>query len=364
MSRKIEKYDSEIINLRAFYLRLLSRLWVVILAAVAGAAAFGLIYFLSNVVFAAPRNYYTDSTLYIYFAYDENKGTQVDYYNAYTWNTLIKTDESIVGDAILGLKEAGYGDVSAEVVTDSVSADIPSDVRVMVLTVKNTDRDFTEALTVAMNDALVNYGKINTAFDQIKLLGSSEVKLEIVSDRIFTAIILGAVIGFIIAILAALVLESMDDAIYIPEDAERRYRLPVFGVITKDGQEEPSFFRNELLSAYEANMKSISEVAVFCVDDRGGAELATRNTDKLKGILGSTVSGKIKYVPMPLPGDNKDAEGSLKTVGGALIMIRAGKRNGAMTAHLISQLKKLGCPVLGMILVDVDKKFMEQYLGL
>jgi capsular polysaccharide biosynthesis protein len=364
MSRKTENYDSEIINLRAFYLRLLSKLWVVVLAAVAGAAVGGLIYFLSNVVFAAPRNYYTDSTLYIYFAYDENKGTQVDWYNAYTWNTLIKTDDAIVGDVIKGLENAGYNGITKDVIAESVSADIPSDVRVMVLTVENPDLELTEAMTLAMNDALVNYGKNNTAFDQIKLLGRSEVKLRLLSDRICTAIILGAVAALIIAILAELILESMNDAVFIPEDAEKRYRIPVFGVITRDGQEEPSFFRNELLSAYEANMSSVMEAAVFCVDDRGGAELAVKNTDKLKAVLGSTVSERMKFVPLPLPGDNKDAEGSLKTVNGALIMITAGKRNGAMTAHLISQLKKMGCPVLGMILIDADKRFMERYLGL
>ena len=100
MAAKRENYDNEILNLRAFYLTLLRKIWILPLAALIGAIVAGGIYFLANVVYAPARNYVTESTLYIDFAYDENKGAQVDAYNAYTWNLLIRTDDNTLGGII------------------------------------------------------------------------------------------------------------------------------------------------------------------------------------------------------------------------------------------------------------------------
>ena len=46
MARKPKSYDNEILNMRAFYLRLLGKLWIILLSAAAGALLFGFGYYI------------------------------------------------------------------------------------------------------------------------------------------------------------------------------------------------------------------------------------------------------------------------------------------------------------------------------
>ena len=366
MARKQENYDNEVVNLRAFYLRLLGKLWLLPAAAIVGAALFGGIYYLKNTVFASARNYVSESTLYIYFAYDENKGTQVDFYNAYTWNILIKTDE-ILDTIMENLEENGYPEdrVSRDRVIGDMNADIPSDVRVMLFTVTDTDPEICDAISGAATDAMVSYGISNDAFSQIKILRRTKASAEVLTDRTATAAVFGAAIGLAVMILFQLILESMNDAIYVPEMAERRYRQPVLGILTKSGQDEPSFFRNELLELTDTAFKGINRAAVLCVDDRTGSECAKEGKKRLTQVLGSAFDEKkIELLPLALPGNDAECVDELGRVQGALLLIKMGKRNSAMTEHLLSHLKKLGCPVLGLVITDADRRFLERYLGL
>ncbi len=367
MARNKQNYDNEIVNLRAFYLRLLRKIWLIPLAAVIGAVVGGIIYFLATVVYAPARNYKAESTLYIYFAYDEDKGSQVDYYNAYTWNTLIRTDEAVIGVVMDNLKNGGNTDdrFSREKVVSALSADIPSDVRVMILTVTAPDKESCEAILEAADNALVAYGESNTAFKQIKLLGKSDPGLEVITDRSLTAIILGAACAVVLLILAELLLESMDDAIYVPEDAEKRYGIPVLGVMTSQGEEAPAFFRNELLSLTDKYLHDVCHVAVLSVDDRNDDSRATAAADRMKEIAGSNFDKLgIELIPMATPSIDTESVKKLDQVDGAVIMVSMGKRNGAMTQHQISLLRKLNCQVLGIVLTGADKNFLINYLGL
>ncbi|WP_408070017.1 hypothetical protein [Butyrivibrio sp. JL13D10] len=377
MATKRENYDNEILNLRAFYLVLLKKLWILPIAAATGAIIAGIIYFLANVVYAPARNYVTESTLYIYFAYDENKKAEVDFYNAYTWNILvkaedsnleIKTDYNILDKIMENLEDAGYKEgvnITREEVVSSVNADIPSDVRVMIFKVSNPDREKSGAIADAANDALVEYGKANYAFTSIEILGRSDTKLELIPDRMGVAVIFGAVLGFVLSVLTLIFSKAMDDAIYVPEDAEKRYNLPVLGVLSGEGAEEPSFFRNELLLSVKSQLKAEKSLVLISADDKTGSEKAEIIAKRLKEVVGNGLpDGMPTIQPMSLPGNDNDSAQQLSNVDGAIIAISMGTHNGAMTEHLISLLKKLGCKVCGIVVTDADMKLLNRYLGL
>ena len=366
MARIRKSYDDEIVNIRAFYLKLLQKIWIIPLALVAGAVLGGLIYYLTNVVYGPARKYESTSTLYIDFAYDENKGTEVDYYNAFTWNILLATDD-IADLVVLGLQDAGYtdADISREEAIACLNADIPSDVRVMLLSAENTDPALCKALMDAANKALVAYGQSNKAFEQIKILGVKDVKVQVKADRLKTAAILGGVVAFVLVILGLLMLEAMDDAVYIPEDVEKRYRLQVLGVMTAKGKEEPTFCRNEILSVFKSYAAEPKKVAVFSVDDKETDQAAKEGVERLSEILGSMAEKKnIEFVPLTIPGSDQKTSETLEAIDGAILMVAHGKRNGAMTEHMISILKKLGCPVDGIVITNADDRFLKRYLGL
>lgn len=381
MTTKRESYDNEILNLRAFYLVLLKKIWIIPALTIMGAVVAGIIYFLSNVVYAPARNYVTESTLYIYFAYDENKGSEVDAYNAYTWNLLVKADfeglkgiidetrENNILDGIMkNLEENGYqegSNITRDEVIASINADIPSDVRVMVVTVKNPDRELSGAIADATNAALINYGNSDSAFNQIKLIGRTDTKIELLPDRMGVAVIFGAVLGFVFAFLGLLFGKAMDDAVYVPEDVEKRYGIPVLGVVSSEGAKEPAFLRNELLITFKEKLKNERNIAVISADDKKGSKNADGAVLRLTEVIGKGLpEGMPSLKAMALPGNDNESLEKLSHVDGAIIAIRMGDHNGAMTGHLISLLKKLDCRVLGIVITDADINLLERYLGL
>ena len=89
MERGSKGHKDESLNLRSFYLRLLGKIWIIPVAALVGALLALGIYTLVTVTFGPAKTYEAVARLNISFAYDENKGSLVDYYNAYTWDNEI-----------------------------------------------------------------------------------------------------------------------------------------------------------------------------------------------------------------------------------------------------------------------------------
>ena len=80
---------------RSVYLRTMRRLWVVPVSGAALALVFFLIYTAVIVTVRGQRQYETEATYELTFAYNENTQTAYDYYNAATWQGLLFTHPGI-----------------------------------------------------------------------------------------------------------------------------------------------------------------------------------------------------------------------------------------------------------------------------
>ncbi|MCR5670060.1 MAG: hypothetical protein K6G10_03570 [Butyrivibrio sp.] len=357
------KHANETLDLRSFYLRLIRKIWILPVAALLGAAFGLLLYFLATVVFGPGRQYSSESYFYIKFAYDEQAGTLVDHYNAYTWNTLISTDPVII-PLEENLKSSGVtmerGDILA-----AVTAEIPSDVRVLKITVKTSDKDLTTAITEAAAVAIEKYGDTNDAFDSIDTLSKGEASPVVYTDRTVVAAISGAVLFVIAAILILLLMDALDDAIYVPEDIEKRFGLPVIGTTFKDkGREDKDltgFFANEAASSYEKIVKGAGEVVFISADSIKDDKLSVSDLDQYKKALGTRLEDTTKFVPMAVPGTVLDNYRKIGTADGVILAIPAGMRGSVLADHTIGQLKKHECPILGVLLTRADKGFIKSY---
>ena len=378
MERSSKGHMEEAVNLRSFYLRLLEKIWIIPVAAIIGAILCAGIYTLVTVTFGPAKTYSANAKLYISFAFDENKGTLVDYYNAYTWNNQLKTTDEVLVPIVEDLSKEGFeivagegvlsgGDqavISRDELISSINLDIPSDVRVMVVTVTNRSKEVSDAILKATVKSLEKYGEMNEAFDSIKLLGMEDARLDKFTDRSTVATIFGAVIGFLAAVFALMFIDAVDDAVYVPEDCEKRYKLPVIGVLF-DGEFKDSFFRNELVAAYDKIINGADEVVVISADSIENEEISAKDTEKLMKTLGSDkADGNTRLIPMAVPGSVLDNYRKIGTCAGVILCVPYGKRNGAMAEHIIAQLKKHECPVLGLVLVRASGKFMRRYYGL
>ena len=375
MERSSRGHMEEAVNLKSFYLRLVKRIWILPLAALVGGVLGVLIYSLATGVFGPSKTYKSEAKLYLNFAYNENTGTLVDYYNAYTWNTLLPTD-AILEPIVNGLSESGISvtdesseasvagsrTISRDELIAALNADIPSDVRVMVLTAECADKELADAIIKAAVRSMENYGNTNTAFDSIQRLSIDNARLVTYTDRTFVAAIFGAVCGCVFAVLTLLLLEAMDDAVYCPEDCEKRYKLPAIGVLFA---QEDAFFRNELKAAYDKIVNGAGEVAVISTDSVDDAKKSEKDLESLKSALGKEEAGDgTKLVAMAVPGSVLDNYRKIGTCDGVILCVPYGKRNGAMAEHIIAQLKKHECPVLGIVLVRASKSFLYSYYGI
>lgn len=372
--------NEEMLNLRSFYIRLCKKIWIIPVAAVVGALISFIIYFLATTVFGTGTTYESEATLYIDFAYDEETGTQVDYYNAYTWNTLIATDE-IIDTTMNNLTEMGIGELEgsattggsidagvtrAQVIADT-NADIPSDVRVMVLTITDADSNLAYAIAQATSASLVKYGESNDAFESIKVLSCNESIASVYTDRTLVAVIFGAVLGIITCILLMMLMSLLNDAAYVPEDIEKKYHLPVIGVLSSEGTQELQYFRNLLIATANHLIAHTTDVKVVSPLDKGeDKKYALAANTRLKEVLGNDFDfGKTSIISSQMPSAGQDAVKELDLSDGIIIAIPAGKKNlGAITENLLSELHKLDVPVLGFILTDADMKFLKRYYGI
>ena len=361
MERSDSRHMDETLNLRSFYLRLLKKIWIIPLSAIVGALLAAGIYTLVTVTFGPEKIYSTESKLYIKFAYDDQAKSQVDFYNAFTWGLLMTTDD-VLDEIMSNLGKAGVAEseITRDEVAASITAEIPSDVRLLLITVENSNKEHADQITSATDMALEHYGEINDAFTSIKLLSKSEANLVTYSDKTVTAAVFGAACLTAIVIFVLLLWDVIDDAIYVPEDIEKRYGLKVLGTDVND-----ELFKNELQAAYEKYVLGAESVIYISTDSNSDISVSEKDLSKIKEVLTARFyEHAAKITAMETPGKVLDNYRKIGTSDGVILGIPAGKRCGTMNEHIIAQLRKHDCPILGVVLVRANGAFLKKYYRL
>ena len=200
-------------------------LWKVILGAIAG-AILGVLLYLGYHALAVGPEYKAYSEFYLDFAMMEN-GAAYDYYNGYTWNDLMTTD--IIADRTLA-NLGGKADIAKlEQVT---RADIFSDIRLLTVTITDTDMELCKEIQTATENALVSFGEDAKEFEKITLIKTVTPERMITDDRTVQAAILGAIIGFFFSIIVLQFIYTLDDSVMVPSDVAGT-GLEVKGIRTK-----------------------------------------------------------------------------------------------------------------------------------
>lgn len=386
------KYTDETLNLRSFYLRFLKKIWILPVAALIGAILAGGIYYLVTVTFGPERRYEAQARFYLTYsddAYIRNaEGERVlDWYNGATWTNFIFNDHDFLLELVKTMKEEGVDisqermkvleaaggpdisnqlqaleEVGVDVIKDeskiNVKGDIISNERFLLVTINETDKELVEKLTDAFIKSLESYPTYNAskAFESIVCTSKSDVYLEKTDNRIAVAIIFGAILAAVLAFLAILLIDAVDEAIYVPEECEKRYGIRVLGTVFQ-GNEACDLLRGELAKLYDKYVADKENIVLISSDAADNASFSEKDLESLKKTLGSDYDEKLSKIKAILASDIGAAEG-------AILAVPYGKKNAAMTEHLISQLKKIECPVLGIVFTRADFKFIKRYYGI
>lgn len=328
----MDYHFSEELNRRSVYLRLLKKLWIVPAAAALCALAGFLIYTGCVTALSSHQRYEQTSKFYIEFSVDE-RGNAYDYYNAATWDDLL-----FAHPALREVIEQGLPDgMTMEDARSYVLVDLYSDIRLMTVVVTAPTAEGAAALTDAISRSLTKFGQEQKEFDEISFLSATDPKLIVVSDRTANAVLLGAFLGFIAACLFLLLGVLLDDAVYVPEDAQKRYGLPVLGVLAGDEESLPELLKGEAKRNLERVLAGKGEGSVQLVD-----------------MSGKEVRDLTALDPKVLT-DKEQQE--------KILVMHFGEQRGSASEHRIAQLLQSGSRILGILIADCDPRFLTRYYG-
>ncbi len=231
------------VDLRRLWRQFRKRFWMVIAAALAGAIAGFAIYVLYSNIMGGNTLYRIRNDYYITFNHEEFPNG-VDYYNAYTWDGILR-DDPVVDVA---LREAEG--VTKEQILDAVTGEILGDYRILTVVVTGSDQDLVRKISDAYKIALPSFADRIDMLSGIEIWTDADIEVYDPYTREGNAAFLGGLIGVLVSLFAVLLYGIFDDAIYSERDWMMRYpQIPYLG---KRDTDEYRANRSHLLK-YDGN---------------------------------------------------------------------------------------------------------------
>lgn len=317
MERKT--YMEQGIDLKRLVLVLGKKIWLVLAAVVVGAVLGGITYkVVTNITNGEPE-FRASADYYISFF-----GSGPDYYNAYTWDGILR-DDPIVDYALNLLPE----EITKDMVKAAVSGEMLGDYRILTVHVNAETKEKADLIATAYQEALWNFGQEMELLDKVEVWSQEEAVPFEKNTKTLNAAFLGALIALILVIFGLLFYYVLEDAVYVERDAEERFGLPVYGLLTKGNDE------------LQQQMFADNMVYVFGSDKKiGDNETLIWSGEQMPAM--------------------KDFE-QLRTEERLLVDIPWGRNNCRQIERVLRQLEIQNVKVNGFVITGADDKFVKAY---
>nr|WP_308624280.1 hypothetical protein [uncultured Eisenbergiella sp.] len=355
---KEEKFWQEGMDGKRFALCLFRKIWMLLAAALIGGAAAGGIYLFQALVLAGPVQYQVFSQYRIYFDKDKY-GEIADYYNAYTWGEIMKTDQVV--DFVMEALPEG---ITKEQVKESVSVGQMNDIKIMPLYITTEDAALSEEIARGYVYGLGEFARsIEGLSDMQCWLVEPAVPVER-ATKTGNAVGLGSVCGALLLFLVLTFRYIVDDSIYLEEDFRKRCTAPLLGILTCKKNEK---LKQELATNAAYLLKGAKGLCVIEVGkgkNAGWRKGTETDSDKRRGEVEAVLTAcmadgsALNWAAWPF--GQKDCE-DMRRKDGAVLVVPWGNGNGRALTHILLQLEKQQIPVRGAILTDADDKFLKAY---
>ena len=337
-------------DVKRLVLRFLSKWWIIVLAALAGAllgSGLNCLYRLMNdggIVYTA------EATMYVDYATDERDEAYA-YFNDYTWLTILKTDE--IMDRVLPLLEGKAAKLDKEAIGEMLDAHTPSDIRVLILTVTGGDAECCDNILKAYLQALSSFGEDRKEFLSITVMDTNPATADLQEDYLIHAAVLGLITGVILSTLFLLVYYSVDTSICVESDVRTVTDVPVLGYASAD-LELPTERRD--LPDLAASGIALSEVL-----PQGGMDLYDKEVLLNLDFIFEKNPGKaVCYADAD--GDTIDYAAARSSLG-TVVLVHYNRTHACTLEHVLGQLKAQGADVTGIIIAGADRRFLGRYFG-
>lgn len=311
-------YAKEPFDLRLFVLQSIRRWKWLLLGTIIGTLLIGGGYYLKKVSFGGKIPYEIVNKFYVEYAVDPVSGGQYSYFVAYTWEDWMKSD-MVVPDMLDKLSV----EMSAEEFITYYGASLPADVRMPYFTVTHPDKAMAEEISELLTEAVVAFSETQTQIAHMELVDRVGPQLQVRDIRVFRALVLGGVTGFLVSLFAMAFMGILDEKIYVPETFSYRYDIPMLGYVDREG--EVSWEVEANLSRFFGEMHEIGEI----------------NAADAEGITASAET--------------------LRAMDGNLLLVPAGEVTGKTIEFLLQQCKQQGISITAGLLVEADSNFIRQY---
>lgn len=366
-----EKFDN-----RRFLLLNLNKIWQIAMGAVAGACLFAFIYYLkTDILMGEPL--YRARTLYgIVFDRDQVDNIH-DYYNDYTWNDILDSDQ------IAGRAAEKLGDFSKEEIAAATTIPTMSDIRFIWVYVDMESGEQADRVMMAIGEALREFALSTDGFKEIIVCDVKKTEQIREDSLIGRMTVAGAVIGALAACFVICFASAMDDSVYTEQDVEERLGVLPAGVIMKSGSKQPEFFEKELADNLQKLLgdkfgeKKTGKVGILSADPvcRSSAE---QEREYLKEVLAryfpnvdivevsagqpeKSDADRIDQDRQKKEETNKGAYQTLRELDAYIMQVPYGKKNGKVLELVWKDLSLQGCLPDAVVIVGADEKFYRRY---
>ena len=190
---KQNAYMERKIDYKKIWILYWQRVWLVITLTAAAAAIGAGVYNVVRALNSEGDIYRVSSDYYITFNEDENGA---DYYNAYTWDTILR-DDPVVDVVMENLPDS----VSKDEVKAAVTGEMLGDYRILTVHATSADPEFAQMVAKAYIKGLGQFADKISMLDTIELWSQEEVALVVEEDLTANAAILGAVVGLFLGVI-------------------------------------------------------------------------------------------------------------------------------------------------------------------
>lgn len=374
------------VDLKLFFLRVWKYMWIVVVAALAGAAICAGGYRVFQQIFPEAKEFKAETKYYIDFA-EDSTGIGYGYYNDYTWNDLMKSD-AILQYTMELLAET---EITQEEVEQAVVADIISDVRLLTITVTCSESGRADQIAEATAKSLAHFPEDIKEIDGIRVIRSDAAKEDVVGDAAKNWGLFGFWIGLFAALFGVCLTVCMDSAVYLPKEIEKRFGIPVLGVIYRDeddGQRNVQKEEKERDKAeadgkrrnakWEDNRAELAENAGYLLKDKKhiavvdfGSRKQVKEEQRVKEEKQAATVERIVAEVLPEAaaeivsdsfaiGQMPDFE-RLRKADAVIVTFMYGRTSGRLAERYLSDLRKQNCKITCAIICGADKKLYRRY---
>ena len=316
MEMKQKGYLEQGLDLKRLVLVLGRKLWLVVLGVVVGAVLGGLTYKIVTNIMDGEPEYRASADYYITFF-----GEGAHYFNAYTWDGILRDDPIV--DYALTLLPA---EITKEMVKDAVSGEMLGDYRILTVHVNAKTKELADTIAKAYQESLWNFGQEMELLDEVTLWSQEEAVEFEKNNKTGNAALLGVLITMLLVIFGLLFYYVIEDACYVERDGEERFGLPVYGLLTRNQDTKQKQILNDNLS--------------FCFGDD---DIETWNGENMPTAEDYARLREVKYL---------------------LVTIPWGRDNGRQVERVLHQLKLQKCDVKGIIITEADDWFVKTYYAI